>query len=92
MPYPHKFITLTLEERERLEKELQRLTLLRRWKRRKPLQTLYLSDQKKTFRSIAEYLGVSYRTLRGWVYRYRREGLEGIISWVNRPGPNPPTR
>jgi len=99
MPYPHSFITLTPEEQARLKKESERLARVRKWKRRLPLQALYLSNEKKTFRDIAEYLGVDYSTVRNWVYRYRkcgtqtparRGGLEGFIAWVNRPGPKPP--
>ncbi|MFH0889040.1 MAG: helix-turn-helix domain-containing protein [Planctomycetota bacterium] len=86
MPYPHTYIKLTPEEKKRIEKEIERLTLLRQWKKRKPLQVLYLSDQKKTFRDIAEYLGKSFDTIRRWVYRYRKDGLEDFIRWLSRPG------
>ncbi|MDI6788470.1 MAG: helix-turn-helix domain-containing protein [Planctomycetota bacterium] len=92
MPYPHKYITLTPEEKKRVVDEIKRLTLARRWKRRRPLQMLYFSDQKLPFRAIADTLIVSYSTVCNWVYRYRREGLEGFIAWVNRPGPIPPKR
>ena len=90
MPYPHTYIKLTPEEKKKIEKEIERLTLLRQWKKRKPLQALYLSNKKKTFKNIAEYLGVDYSTIRNWVYRYRKERLEGLISWINRPPPVPP--
>ena len=86
MPYPHQYITLTPEEKKRIEKEIERLTLLRKWEKRKPLQMLYLSDQKTTFRDIANYLGKSYFTICKWVYRYRKEGLDGFILWINRSG------
>ncbi|MFH0888750.1 MAG: helix-turn-helix domain-containing protein [Planctomycetota bacterium] len=86
MPYPHYFVKLTPEEKKRIAKEIERLTLLRQWKKRKPLQTLYLSDQKKTFRDIANYLGKSFTTIRRWVYRYRKDGLEDFIRWLNRSG------
>ena len=79
MPYPHTFITLTPEERLRLKAELQRLVTLKKWKKRKPLQALYLSDQKKIFRDIANSLGVSYTTLRRWIYKYRKNGLDAFI-------------
>jgi len=86
MPYPHTYITLTAEEKESIKQELQRLTYARRWKKRKPLQALYLSDQRKTFSNIARYLEKSNRTVRRWVYRYRKEGLEGFIKWLNHSG------
>lgn len=103
MPYPHKFVKLTPEEAKKIEKVLKQLALARKWKRRDPLQAIYLSGwgvgekggkpaQKFTFQGIAKYLGVTYRTVKNWVYRYRKEGLEGFIAWVNRPGPTPPLR
>jgi hypothetical protein len=85
MPYPHKFIKLTPEEREKIKRELKRLARLEKWKKRKPLQALYLSDQKKTISSIAKYLEKTNRTVRGWFYRYEKEGLDRFIKWVNRP-------
>jgi len=84
MPYPHTFITLTPEERQRIKTELQRLVALKRWKKRKPLQALWLSDQKKTYKNIANYLEKSYFTICKWVYRYRKDGLDGFIRWLNR--------
>lgn len=86
MPYPHAYITLTPEEKESIKQELQRLTYARQWRKRKPLQALWLSNEKKTFRNISGYLEVDYSTVRNWVYRYRKEGLEGLISWMNRSG------
>ena len=91
MSYPHTFITLTPEERKRIKDENQRLMhlmsmscqrqiRLRLENKRKPLQTLYLSDQKKTFQNIADYLDVSYTTVRGWIYRYRKDGVGDFIS------------
>ncbi|MFH1227984.1 MAG: helix-turn-helix domain-containing protein [Planctomycetota bacterium] len=79
MPYPHVFITLTPEERQRVKTELQILAALKKWKKRKPLQALYLSDQHKTFRNIANYLEVSYMSVRRWVYAYRKNGLTAFI-------------
>ena len=79
MPYPHTFITLTPEERQRIKAELQRLAALKKWHKRKPLQALYLSDQRKTFRDIAKYLGRDYSTIRRWVYRYEKSGLDSFI-------------
>jgi predicted phosphatase len=79
MPYPHVYITLTPEERQLIKTELQRLVTLKKWKKRKPLQALYLSDQKKIFQDIANYLGVSYMTVRRWIYRYRKNGLNTFI-------------
>lgn len=86
MPYPHVYIHLTTEEREQISKELKRLLLAGKYQKRKPLQVLWLSDQKKTFKDIANCLGKSFDTVRRWVYRYRKDGLEGFIRWLNRPG------
>jgi CRP-like cAMP-binding protein len=80
MPYPHYFVKLTPDEKKRIAKEIERLTLLRQWKKRKPLQALYLSNERKPFRDIAKYLGVSYRTVKRWVYRYKKSGLDCFIS------------
>ncbi len=76
---------LLKKEIEKIKKELERLARLRKWKKRKPLQVLYLSNEKKTISSIAEYLGKSHWTIRRWIYLYRKKGLEGVIEWVNRP-------
>jgi hypothetical protein len=86
MPYPHKYITLTPEEREKIKKELYRLLMARKYKKRKPLTALYLSDQKKTISSIAKYLEKTNGTVRNWFYRYEKEGLDGLILWINRSG------
>ena len=80
MPYPHTYIKLTPEEKEKITKELKRLLLAGQHNKRKPLQALYLSDQKKIFQDIANYLGVSYRTVKRWVYRYKKSGLNSFIS------------
>ena len=80
MPYPHTFITLTSEERQRIKTELQRLVTLKKWHKRKPLQALYLSDQKKIFQDIADYLDVAYRTVIRWTITYRKEGLNAFIE------------
>ena len=86
MPYPHKYITLTPEDREKIERELKRLARLRKWKKRMPLQALWLSDEKNTFSSIARSFGKGYSTVRNWVYRYEKEGLDRFILWINRSG------
>ncbi|MBI5778266.1 MAG: helix-turn-helix domain-containing protein [Planctomycetes bacterium] len=65
---------------------MKRLLLAGKYQKRKPLQVLWLSDQKKTFKDIANCLGKSFDTVRRWVYRYRKDGLEGFIRWLNRPG------
>ena len=84
MPFPYCYITLTSEEREKISRELKRLLLAGKHNKRKPLQALWLSDQKKTFRNIANYLEKSYFTICKWVYRYRKDGLDGFIRWLNR--------
>jgi len=80
MPYPHAFITLTPAERERIKQELQRLAGLHQWKKRKPLQSLYLSDRKMPYRNIANYLKVSYMSVRRWIYQYRKDGLNTFLK------------
>ena len=84
MPYPHTFITLTPEERQRIKTELQRLVALKKWKQRKPLQALFLSDQKKIFQDIADYLKVDYRTVKRWASHYRKNGLKWFILVPDR--------
>ncbi|MBI4712738.1 MAG: helix-turn-helix domain-containing protein [Planctomycetes bacterium] len=80
MSYPHTYIKLTPEEKKQIETEIQRLTYARQWKKRKPLQALYLSDQHKTYQNIANYLVVSYRMVQKWMSRYRKQGLNGFIK------------
>ena len=80
MPYPHTYIKLTPEEKKQIKDEIQRLTYLKQWKKRKPLQALYLSDQKKPFQDIANYLKVTHRTVQRWIAKYRKEGLDNFIK------------
>ena len=79
MPYPHVFITLTPEEKEKISKELKRLLLTGKYQKRKPLQALWLSDQKKIFRDIANYLKVTHRTVQRWIAKYRKDGVNTLI-------------
>ncbi|HLD35863.1 MAG TPA: helix-turn-helix domain-containing protein [Planctomycetota bacterium] len=79
MPYPHVFITLTPEEKEKISKELKRLLLAGKYQKRKPLQALWLSDQKKIFQDIANYLKVTHRTVQRWIAKYRKEGLNAFF-------------
>ncbi|MFH1231179.1 MAG: helix-turn-helix domain-containing protein [Planctomycetota bacterium] len=80
MPYPHTYITLTPEEKKQIKDELQRLAALKKWNKRKPLQALHLSDQKKPFQDIANYLDVTHRTVQRWIAKYREKGLDGFIK------------
>ncbi|MDI6788791.1 MAG: helix-turn-helix domain-containing protein [Planctomycetota bacterium] len=97
MPFPHKFITLTPEEAKKIEKELLRLALARKWRKRDPLQALYLSGwgvgvrggrgaRRITFQGIAKYLDVDYSTVKRWVALYDKIGIDAFIKWINRPG------
>lgn len=86
MSYPHKYLFLTPEEKKKIEDEIKRLTIAHQWRKRYPLQALLFSNQKMTFKNIANTLGVDYSTVRDWVYRYRKKGLDGFIEWINRPG------
>jgi CRP-like cAMP-binding protein len=79
MSYPHIYITLTSEERQLIKTELQRLSVLKQWNKRKPLQAIYLSDQKKIFHDIANYLKVTYRTVQRWIAKYRKDGLHAFF-------------
>lgn len=80
MPYPHAFIKLTKEERRKIKSELQRLLAAGLPKKRKPLQMLYFSDIGKTFKAIAKYLDVDYRTVKRWISAYRKDGLAAFIK------------
>jgi hypothetical protein len=80
MPYPYQYITLTPEQRKNIERELERLIRLRKWKKRKPLQALYLSNEKKTISSIAKYLDKPYSTVCRWVALFKKEGLSAFVT------------
>ena len=85
MPYPHQFIRLTDEERNIVKDELRNLYIEGKYKKRRQLQILYLSDEGKTFRIICERLRFSYATVRRWIYRYKKEGLKPFISSQQPP-------
>lgn len=80
MPYPHTFIKLTAEERKKVSIELKRLAAAGQWRKRKPLQALWLSDQGRTLDQIAEYLKVTYQSVKMWVAKYRKEGLVSFLK------------
>ncbi|MEW6026247.1 MAG: helix-turn-helix domain-containing protein [Planctomycetota bacterium] len=75
MPYPHKFIKLTLEEKKQIKIKLKKLEVLGKSGKRKRLIALCLSDKGETFRFISWYLNVSYRTVKRWISDYRENGL-----------------
>lgn len=79
MPYPHVFIKLTEEERKIVNDELKNLAIAGNYKKRRPLQILYLSDSGITFSGICTRLGFSYATVRRWIYRYKKEGLKPFL-------------
>jgi len=80
MPYPHQFIRLTDQERKIVSDELRNLAIAGRYKKRRQLQILYLSDNGLEFRSICIRLNLSYAAVRRWIYRYEKEGIKPFIS------------
>jgi DNA-binding transcriptional ArsR family regulator len=85
MPYPHKFIKLTEEERKRLEAELKNLAITteccnrRRLQKRRRLQAIYFSSIGWEIDKISKSLKVSYRSVKGWLSAYRKNGIEALI-------------
>jgi hypothetical protein len=80
MPYQHQFIKLTDQERKIVNDEARNLNIAGRYKKRRQLQILYLSDTGITFRGICIRLSFSYATVRRWIYRYKKEGLKPFLS------------
>ncbi|MBI5777848.1 MAG: helix-turn-helix domain-containing protein [Planctomycetes bacterium] len=80
MPYPHQFIRLTDQERKIVSDELRNLNIAGKYKKRRRLQILYLSDQKIEFERIAQRLKCSYNTVRWNIYRYKKHGLKPFIQ------------
>lgn len=75
MPYPHKFIRLTREQRWLVSTHLQRLAREGKNRERKHLQVIYLSNSGLTFKQIMKRLNMCYRTVRNCVYTYEKDGL-----------------
>ncbi|MFH1230725.1 MAG: helix-turn-helix domain-containing protein [Planctomycetota bacterium] len=80
MPYPHSFIKLTPDERKKIKKKLQKLAQGGQWKKRPPLQALLLSDDGRTFEQIYKWVGVHYRTVQKWFFKYRQKGLNAFLQ------------
>ncbi|MBI5779398.1 MAG: helix-turn-helix domain-containing protein [Planctomycetes bacterium] len=80
MPFPHVFIKLTDQERNTVAKELTAFSIKGKFKKRKALQVLWLSDQGFTFQSIGQRLNYSYIRVRQLIYLYRKQGLKPFLS------------
>jgi hypothetical protein len=85
MPYPHQFIKLTPGERKKIDRASKIFALQGKWKKRRYLSILYLSDAGRPFRVIASYCRFSYATVRRWIYRYRKEGLAPFLKGLKMP-------
>ncbi|MFA5795257.1 MAG: helix-turn-helix domain-containing protein [Candidatus Brocadiia bacterium] len=79
MPYPHKFVKLTDQERKEVESALKELLHRRESKKRRRLQIIYWSDQGSSYDSIAKSLYFSYATVRRWIYRWQKEGIKPFL-------------
>ncbi len=82
MPYPHQFIKLTGPERILLNREVTRLASSGKIRACRRLQAIYLSDRGYTYKEICTSLAVSYRSVKGWVAIYRKQGINGLLKWV----------
>jgi len=80
MPYPHTFVKLTGQERIILNREVIRLASTGKIRACQRLQAIYLSDRGYTYKEIYKSLGVSYRSVKGWVALYRKQGINGLLT------------
>jgi len=80
MPYPHQFIKLTDEEEKLIARELQTFSIKGQSKKRRRLQSVWLSDSGLTYQEISKRLGVSYRSVKQWLSNYRKRGIEPFIK------------
>jgi CRP-like cAMP-binding protein len=75
MAYPHSFIKLTRAEEKKIWDEMQICLKAGKYRRHKRLKAIWLSSKRFTFDQIAETSDVSYRTVKRWVSKYRKERL-----------------
>lgn len=80
MPYLHKFIKLTPEQRKKVMSALKTFLLAGKSRKRKRLQSIYLSNDGMTFGAISKFLRVSYRAVQKWAQKFREEGLEPFLK------------
>jgi hypothetical protein len=75
MPYPHKFIRLSREERWLVSAHLQQLAREGKDRERNRLQVIFLSNERLTFQQIMKRLDMCYRTVQNCVYIWKKQGL-----------------
>jgi len=80
MPYPHKFIKLTFKERVNIRLKLEELYKQGKKRECKRLETIYWSDKGLPFKDICEAIKVSYRSVKGWVSAYQKNGMDGLLK------------
>ncbi|HLD35436.1 MAG TPA: helix-turn-helix domain-containing protein [Planctomycetota bacterium] len=80
MPHPNTFIKLTGPERILLNREVTRLASTGKIRACRRLQAIYLSDRGHTYKEICKSLDVSYRSVKGWVALYRKQGINGLLN------------
>ncbi|MBI5779138.1 MAG: helix-turn-helix domain-containing protein [Planctomycetes bacterium] len=80
MSYPNIFIKLTGPERILLNREVTRLASTGRIRACRRLQAIYLSDSGHTYKEICQSFDVSYRSVKGWVALYRKQGISGLLK------------
>ena len=79
MPYPHSFIKLTPEEKKIVSYKLSQYSQQGRYKQRRRLRVLWLSDMGLTFDQIARQTNFSFVWVRKLIYLYKKEGLTPFI-------------
>ncbi|MFA5793564.1 MAG: helix-turn-helix domain-containing protein [Candidatus Brocadiia bacterium] len=79
MPFPHTFITLTDDERKRISWKLQAMALKGQGRKRKRLQSIWLSNEGYTFKQISTMLNVTYQSVKMWISLYRKVGLDEYL-------------
>ena len=84
MPFPHKFIKLTDEERKRISRELQAMALKGQSRKRKRLQAVWLSDSGLTYEQICQRLDTSYWAVQLWITTYQKLGLDGFLASMKK--------
>lgn len=92
MPFPHSYIKFTDAEVEIVKQELERYAVEGRFKKHTPLVILYLSHIGKNYQQISEstHPPLTIRTIRRWIYRFRKEGLKPFVHPDILPPPNRP--
>ena len=62
-----------------LQGKLKELIIAGKFRARKKLQAIYLSDQGRTFQDIARRCGCTYRTVQNWMREYRVKGFADFV-------------